>query len=220
MTVQPMKTRWVLTIVSMFVLCLMQVATVWGSTRIGNAEMQMWYRTRNTFHTNGGENVNWVQWRNEVFFWFVYDRFVDNGKILGQDKLEIPWVKNATFNARYRFRADPIYSIRKHFGNIYDDEEKEDFIFPENGFRDLFMDLDFGQVGVGSLSIRVGNQQIVWGESDLYRSIDIINPLRIDQNQGAGEKFDEFRTPIWAVKALYNIGVVGSWFRIRDFLHD
>ncbi len=59
--------------------------------------------------------------------------------------------------------------------------------------------------------MRAGNQQIVWGESDLFRSIDVINPLRIDQNQGAGEKFDEFRSPIWALKALYNIGDVGSW---------
>jgi hypothetical protein len=173
-------------------------------------ELQMWYRTRNTFHTNGGEDLNWVQWRNEVFFWLVYDKLVDNGKVFGQ--YEVPWVKNATFNARYRFRADPVYSIRKHFQNLYDDEERESFVFPENGFRDIFMDMDFGEVGPGSLSLRVGNQQIVWGESDLYRSIDIINPLRIDQNQGAGEKFDEFRTPIWAVKALYNIGNVGSLF--------
>src|SRR4029453_8596777 len=125
---------------------LLGIATLLGgataalaSTRIGNAELQMWYRTRNTFHTDGGDHVDWVQWRNEVFFWMTYDKFVDNGKILGQDKLEIPWVQNATFNARYRFRADPVYSLRKHFGNIYDDEEKENFIFPENGFRDLFM---------------------------------------------------------------------------------
>jgi Protein of unknown function (DUF1302) len=186
--------------------------TAWASTRIGNAEMQMWYRTRHTFHTDGGDNVNWVQWRNEVFFWLVYDDFVKNGKILNQDSLAIPFVKNAVFNARYRFRADPMYSIRRHYQNIYDDEERENFVFPENGFRDLFIDMDLGQVGPGSLSLRVGNQQIVWGESDLYRSIDIINPLRIDQNQGAGEKFDEFRTPIWAVKALYNVGNVGTWF--------
>ncbi|MGE0824965.1 MAG: DUF1302 family protein [Candidatus Binatia bacterium] len=188
------------------------VSMSWASTRVGNAELQMWYRTRNTFHTDGGRHVNWVQWRNEIFFWLVYDRLVDNGRVFGQEKLEVPFVKNATFNARYRFRADPVYSIRKHFDNIYDSEEKESFIFPENGFRDLFLDMDFGKVGPGSLSLRLGNQQIVWGESDLYRSIDIINPLRIDQNQGAGEKFDEFRTPIWAIKALYNIGNVGSWF--------
>ncbi len=191
--------------------------TAWASTRVGNAEMQMWYRTRNTFQTDGGNNVNWAQWRNEVFFWLVYDDFVKNGKILNQDSLAIPFVKNAVFNARYRFRADPMFSIRKHYQNIYDDEERESFIFPENGFRDLFIDLDLGQVGPGGLSIRVGNQQIVWGESDLYRSIDIINPLRIDQTQGVGEKFDEFRTPIWAVKALYNIGNVGSWFSNVSF---
>src|SRR5581483_8050504 len=81
-----------------------------------------------------------------------------------------------------------------------------------NGFRDLFVDLDFGQVGVGKLSARIGNQQIVWGESDLFRSIDVVNPLRIDQNGPAGEKFDEFRSPIWALKLNYNVGDVGSWF--------
>ncbi|MGE0681474.1 MAG: DUF1302 family protein [Candidatus Binatia bacterium] len=189
---------------------LTDVASIWASTRVGNMELQMWYRTRNTFQTDGGEHVDWVQWRNEVFFWLVYDRLVDNGKVFGQ--YEVPWVQNATFNARYRFRADPVYSIRKHFQNLYDDEERESFVFPENGFRDIFLDLDFGEVGPGYLSIRAGNQQIVWGESDLYRSIDIINPLRIDQNQGAGEKFDEFRTPIWAIKALYNVGNVGDWF--------
>ncbi|MSQ48528.1 MAG: hypothetical protein EXR78_09150 [Deltaproteobacteria bacterium] len=186
--------------------------TAWASTRIGNAEMQMWYRTRHMFHSSGGDNLNWVQWRNEVFFWFVYDDLVKNGKVLNQDNLAIPFIKGATFNARYRFRADPMYSIRKHYQNIYDDEERESFIFPENGFRDLTLDMDLGQVGIGSLALRLGNQQIVWGESDLYRSIDIINPLRIDQGQGVGERFDEFRTPIWALKALYNVGNVGSWF--------
>jgi len=190
----------------------MQVATVWASTRIGNAELQMWYRTRNTFHTDGGDHVDWVQWRNEVYFWFVYDKFVDNGRILGQDKLEIPFIKSATVNARYRFRADPVYTIRDHYKNLYDNHERKSFLFPENGFRDAFLDMDFGQVGVGGLSARVGYQQIVWGESDLFRSIDVINPLRIDQNQGAGEKFDEFRSPVLALKLLYNVGNVGSWF--------
>ncbi|MSQ46952.1 MAG: DUF1302 family protein [Deltaproteobacteria bacterium] len=186
--------------------------STWASTRIGNAEMQMWYRMRHTFHTDGGNNVNWVQWRNEAFFWFTYDDFVKNGKILNQDSLAIPFVKGATLNARYRFRADPTWAIRESYRNQYDRHERKSYLFPENGFRDLFLDLDFGQVGVGKLTARIGKQQIVWGESDLYRSIDVINPLRIDQNQGAGEKFDEFRTPLWALKLNYSIGNVGSMF--------
>ena len=59
--------------------------------------------------------------------------------------------------------------------------------------------------------MRLGKQQIVWGESDLFRSIDIVNPLRIDQNGFVGEAFEDFRTPIWAVKFLYDIGNVGTF---------
>ena len=140
----------------------------------------------------------------------IYDDFVKNGKILNQDSLAIPFVKGATFNARYRFRADPTWTLRESYTNQYDSHERKSYLFPENGFRDLFVDLDFGDVGGNKLTARVGKQQIVWGESDLYRSIDVINPLRIDQNQGAGEKFDEFRSPIWALKLNYSIGNVGS----------
>ncbi|MGE0827161.1 MAG: DUF1302 family protein, partial [Candidatus Binatia bacterium] len=111
-----------------------------------------------------------------------------------------------------RFRAAPVWTIREAYTKRYRHHERKSYLFPENGFRDLYLDLDFGEVGPGKLSMRIGNQQIVWGESDLYRSIDVINPLRIDQNQGAGEKFDEFRSPIWALKANYYIGNVGSLF--------
>jgi len=202
--------RAVLSVLLGILSLLIWSTAVWASTRVGDAELQMWYRTRNTFHTDGGEHFDWVQWRNEVFGWFIYDPLVDNGRLLGQ--FDVPLVQHAVFNARYRFRFDPVYSIREHFTNLYDRHERKSLLFPENGFRDLFVDMDFGQVGLGSLSARVGNQQIVWGESDLFRSIDVINPLRIDQNQGAGEKFDEFRSPIWAAKFLYSIGNVGSWF--------
>jgi hypothetical protein len=172
-------------------------------------ELQLWYSTRNTFHTDGGNHFDWVQWRNEAFLWLVYENVVKSGKVLGQ--FSIPLVQNATINARYRFRADPVYELRTHYTKLYDPHERKSLLFPENGFRDLFADLDFGEVGPGGLSMRVGYQQIVWGESDLFRSIDVINPLRIDQNQGAGEKFDEFRSPVLALKFLYNIGNVGQY---------
>src|SRR5262245_1435315 len=184
----------------------------WASTRIGSAELQMWYRTRHTCQSNGGNDFNWVQWRNEAFLWFIYDDFVKDGKILNQDSLALPFVKGAVLNARYRFRADPVWTLRQRYTDMFTKHERQSYLFRENGFRDLFTDLDFGEVGVGKLTARIGSQQIVWGESDLYRSIDTINPLRIDQNQGAGEKFDEFRTPLWAAKLNYSIGNVGSWF--------
>ena len=204
----PHTKRWalLLSIVGM----LTWGTTTWASTRVGDAELQLWYRDRNTFQTNGKDTFEWVQWRNEIFGWLIYDPLVDNGRLLG--KVDLPLVQHASLNARYRFRFDPVYLIRDHYKNLYTNAERSNFEIPENGFRDLFVDMDFGDVGPGKFSMRVGNQQIVWGESDLFRSLDIINPLRIDQNTFAGEKFDEFRTPIFAIKGLYTIGTVGSWF--------
>lgn len=184
--------------------------TTWAATRLGDVELQLWYRDRNTFQTDGRKHFDWVQWRNEIFGWVTYENMVQNGLLMG--KVEVPWVKSATLNARYRFRFDPVYLIRDHYRNRYSSDERSDFEIPENGFRDLFVDMDFGDVGPGKFSMRVGNQQIVWGEADLFRSLDIINPLRLDQNTFAGEKFDEFRTPIFALKGLYSIGNVGTWF--------
>src|SRR5262249_36601456 len=83
---------------------------------------------------------------------------------------------------------------------------------PENDIREINIDNDYGEVFGHKLSSRIGRQQIVWGESDLFRSIDIVNPLRIDQNGFVGEAFEDFRTPIWAAKFLYDIGNVGTWF--------
>lgn len=183
----------------------------WATTRLGtDVELQAWYRMRHTFHTDGEDHFDWVQWRNEFFGWLTWENFVKNGTIL--DRLPVPGVKQATLNARYRFRFDPVYLIRDRYRERYNSEERDSFVIPENGFRDVFIDLDFGSVGLGRLSSRIGNQQIVWGEADLFRSLDIINPLRIDQNTFAGEKFDEFRTPIFALKFLYTIGNIGEWF--------
>jgi hypothetical protein len=124
----------------------------------------------------------------------------------------IPFIQSAALSARYRARVDPVYYLREHYRNRYDAELRSNWFNPERDFRDLYVDIDHGDIGPGTLSTRWGYQQIVWGESDLYRSLDIINPLRIDQNFGAGEKFDEFRFPLLAFKALYGIGTIGEWF--------
>ncbi|MGH7823264.1 MAG: hypothetical protein ACREQ9_26180, partial [Candidatus Binatia bacterium] len=43
----------------------------------------------------------------------------------------------------------------------------------------------------------------------LFRSIDVINPLRIDQNGLVGEDFADYREPLWVAKFLYDIGNMG-----------
>ncbi|MBI3302615.1 MAG: hypothetical protein HYZ72_11170 [Deltaproteobacteria bacterium] len=183
---------------------------MWASTRFGpDIEVQAWYRMRHTFQTDGREHFDWVQWRNEAFVWLTYDNMVKNGALFG--RVPTPLIEHAELSARFRARVDPVYYLRDHYRKLYDANHRSDFFAPEKMFRDLYVDLAHGQVGPGMLSSRIGYQQIVWGESDLYRSLDIINPLRIDQSFGIGEKFDEFREPILAVKALYQLGTIGDW---------
>ncbi len=184
----------------------------WASVRLApDIELQAWYRMRHSFETDGSEHFDWIQWRNEGFIWLTYDNFYYRGKWFGKFEIPVPMVNSASVSARWRSRVDPVYVIRDHYKNLYDEEHTSNWLVPENGFRDLYVDLDHGHFGPGRLSTRWGYQQIVWGESDLFRSIDIVNPLRIDQNFGVGEKFDEFRSPSLAVKVLYDIGNIGTW---------
>ncbi|HEV8711896.1 MAG TPA: DUF1302 family protein [Candidatus Binatia bacterium] len=185
---------------------------VWASTRFGDdIEVQAWYRMRHTFQYDRHGHFDWAQWRNEAFVWLTYENMVKNGQLQLGAGVPVPLVESASVSARFRARVDPVYYLRDHYRTLYDHNHRSDFFAPEKSFRDLYIDLDHGEVGPGRLSTRWGYQQIVWGESDLYRSLDIINPLRIDQNSFIGEKFDEFRTPILATKWLYGIGNVGTW---------
>lgn len=181
-----------------------------ATTRVGNSEIQLVYEQQHTFQSNGGDDLEWVQWRNEVRVEYTYDSLVNNGRLF--DQVTIPFIRKADFSLIYRARFDPAYLVRDKYENIFDDELRSNFEIPENEFREIFLDTDFGEVFGHKLSMRLGRQQIVWGESDLFRSLDIINPLRIDQNGLIGEAFEDYRTPIWAIKFLYDIGNVGSYF--------
>lgn len=51
---------------------------------------------------------------------------------------------------------------------------------------------------VGSVDLRLGLQQIVWGESDGLRVLDVINPL--DYREFILEDFLDSRRPLWAAR--------------------
>src|SRR5713101_2550583 len=184
-------------------------AVTWGSTRIGNAEIQIYYAQQQAFEYDDGEyGIDWVQFRNELRAKLTYSKLIDHHVLL--DKVHVPFLERADVQADYQFRFDPVYLIRQRYRRLFTHETAQNFIFPENGFRELYADLNFGQVGPGFLSARIGRQQVVWGESDLFRSLDVINPLKFDQNS-LGEKFDDLRIPLWIAKFLYNVGDVGPF---------
>jgi hypothetical protein len=183
-----------------------------ATIRVGNSEIQLVYEMQHTFQFNGSpaDAFEWVQWRNELRLEYQYEDLVEQGKLFNQ--FQIPFIRDADFSMIYRGRMDPVYTLRDKYRRVYNEDQRDHFMFPENDIREINLDLDFGEVFGHKLSARIGKQQIVWGESDLFRSIDIVNPLRVDQNGFVGEAFEDFRTPIWAAKFLYDIGNVGTIF--------
>jgi Protein of unknown function (DUF1302) len=115
-----------------------------------------------------------LQWLNEVRFDLKYDLIAPgSGESWGP-------VKTLRFNMLYRGRFDPVYLIRDSYQRR--DYDRGDFEFPEGKTpRELFFDIGFNGA-LHDLSLRIGKQQVVWGEADLFRSLDVVNPLDIRHN--------------------------------------
>src|SRR5262245_47900555 len=116
-----------------------------------------------------------VQQRNTFRIGLEY-KFIDRSKFakeLPNGGFEVPWIKDASLYALYRgvwdsvytwapggnlydFKGDPVGSI-----NDIDSDTRKSMQFPENRLREGYVDINFKDV---PLSLRLGRQQIVWGE--------------------------------------------------------
>lgn len=66
-------------------------------------------------------------------------------------------------------------------------------------------DLDNGK----QFNIKVGKQQVVWGRSDLFRVLDVINPIDYSRNS-IYDEFEDIRIPMWILQANYRMGASES----------
>jgi hypothetical protein len=81
----------------------------------------------------------------------------------------------------------------------------------ENDLRETYVDLRFRDI---PLSMRLGRQQIVWGEADNFRMLDRANSLDLTWHQAMelpppAFGWDEIRRPFWMLKFLYATGQIG-----------
>lgn len=60
----------------------------------------------------------------------------------------------------------------------------------------------------GPLFFRVGRQNLSWGETDIFRLLDNINPLD-NTFGGISEDVDDRRIPLWMLRGSYNLGTLG-----------
>jgi len=63
------------------------------------------------------------------------------------------------------------------------------------------MDLDSGT----AFNLKLGKQQIVWGRTDLFRVLDVINPVDFSRNN-IYDELEDIRIPVWSAAAEWQFG--------------
>ncbi|MDO9315094.1 MAG: DUF1302 domain-containing protein [Burkholderiaceae bacterium] len=56
-----------------------------------------------------------------------------------------------------------------------------------------------------SLFLKLGKQQVVWGRTDLFRVLDVINPVDYSRNN-IYDELQDIRIPMWIAQAEYRMG--------------
>ncbi len=63
--------------------------------------------------------------------------------------------------------------------------------------------IDIG--GGESLFLKLGKQQVVWGRTDLFRVLDVINPVDYSRNN-IYDELEDIRIPMWIAQAEWRMG--------------
>lgn len=97
---------------------------------------------------------------------------------------------------RWRGSYDASFDLDK---KLFFPQEVKDDQRMQNEFRELFVD-----IRKGPLFLRLGKQQIVWGEADGLRLADIINPLDLSWHMSY-ENWEDIRIGLPAIRAIYGV---------------
>ncbi|MDO9624900.1 MAG: DUF1302 domain-containing protein [Pseudomonas sp.] len=92
----------------------------------------------------------------------------------------------------------------------YLDASSDDLRFPEfnerlDFIRELYVDFDNELPNGDILSWRLGKQQVIWGRTDLFRVLDVINPVDYSRNN-IYDELEDIRIPMWIAKADWRMG--------------
>lgn len=71
--------------------------------------------------------------------------------------------------------------------------------------RELYAKKVFDLADGKSLFVKVGKQQVVWGRTDLFRVLDVINPVDFSRNN-IYDELSDIRIPMWIAQLEYRMG--------------
>lgn len=108
-------------------------------------------------------------------------------------KLDLKTVYNDYIQIKIGGRAyyDAVYDLTDQYPEDVEDNMRREF-----ALRDAYLDFSFP-----SVNLRVGHQQIVWGEALGQFFADVVNPK--DLREFLLPAFEDIRIPIWAIDVRY-----------------
>ncbi len=71
--------------------------------------------------------------------------------------------------------------------------------------RELYAKKSFALDNGKEFFLKVGKQQVVWGRTDLFRVLDVINPVDYSRNN-IYDELSDIRIPMWIVQGEYRMG--------------
>jgi len=177
-------------------------------------------QTQQIFRHPEPEKWSIIQQRNVVRLRLEYD-WIQDGQAFGY--LSVPWIRRARFAGLYRGSYDSIYDflpgprqeVFPYQGRTRRDGKLSDLtqgaahaLRFESIFREAYSDIEFADI---PLSLRLGRQMVVWGESDNLRMLDRTNALDTTWHAGGlgVETWDDLRIPYWTIKGTYSFGRLG-----------
>lgn len=98
----------------------------------------------------------------------------------------------------------------------YLDYDKDELAAPEifsdraDWIRELYVDFTLPMTGDNEINFRLGKQQVIWGRTDLFRVLDIINPVDYSRHN-IYDELEDIRIPMWMVKADFRFGATGPF---------
>ena len=147
---------------------------------------------------------NVVQWRNLAVFEINHDLMN-----LAYDLDILYPLKALDISAKYhmvgRFMYEAIYDVGPQaFQDVRAaDKENIDKFKEQYDLWEFYFDLSRGP-----LFLRLGKQNLAWGETDTFRLLDAINPLD-NTFGGPFADLDDRRIPLWMLRGSYNFGSIG-----------
>lgn len=101
----------------------------------------------------------------------------------------------------------------RDFGG-YGNQKQSELEFPEfndrlDFIRELYAKKTFDLGDGKGMFLKVGKQQVVWGRTDLFRVLDVINPVDYSRNN-IYDELSDIRIPMWIAQAEYRMGASDS----------